>query len=933
MAAAPDLKTLGRYNIERVLGKGAMGVVYEGVDPRLGRRVAIKTILKSHLDEDTGKDFAMRFVREAQAVARLNHPNIVQVYDFGEEGDIAYLVMEFIKGKELKNFFDANERFDLKEVVRIMSELCEALDFAHNAGIVHRDIKPANVMLDSQARTKLTDFGVARVQDSDKTSVERTQAGTMVGTPAYMSPEQITGGTIDKRTDVFSAGIILYQFLTGEKPFTGSGAWTIAKKIIQEEPPLPSSINTSVTPLFDAVVNRALAKDPEQRYQSARDLAIGLRKALDGKADADDDSDRTVVGPITAPGPVQRPAPAAKLAAAPAEGTGAKTGSQSQQEVELEFWRAIKDGNDPDDFDLYVQQFPTGIYAALAKRKIAKLRGVAPEETGAKAKEQEKKEAEEAARREAEAKSKLEAERARLEAEMARKEEEYKKREAEREAEAKARAEANEQARLEAIEKAKQEAEKAKQEAAAERERAKQEAAAERERAKQEASAELAKREAEYKKREAEAEARLGMDAKTRAAAEEKARLEAVEKAKQEAAAELAKREAEYKKREAEAEAKRQAEAKARAEAEAKARAEAEAKAKQEAALRAKQDAEAKARREAEEKKAKADAEARAKAEAEAKAKREAEFAKREAELKKQLAEAEETILPGARKKSPVVPVVITLVVAAIIGGTWYALAPKESGDARVAELQKQLAESKKREGELQKAKEREAQAVKELELARQREEQARKSGDVAKQKEFAEQTKLREAEAKKQSEVTRAREADAAKQKELAEKSRAEQAKLADAKKSAAEKAAQDKAEARLAAERAAAEKASAEAKAAIAQANAEKAAAEKAAAEARAAAEKAKAEQAKVTVASAPTSGDALFSQAASLEQEGKGREAVKMYTQAARAGNGKAAKRLGEIFDKGLVGISRDYAESLKWYNAARVLGEDVPMAKSR
>jgi serine/threonine-protein kinase len=922
MAAAPDLKTLGRYNIERVLGKGAMGVVYEGVDPRLGRRVAIKTILKSHLDEDTGKDFAMRFVREAQAVARLNHPNIVQVYDFGEEGDIAYLVMEFIKGKELKNFFDANERFDLKEVVRIMSELCEALDFAHHAGIVHRDIKPANVMLDSQARTKLTDFGVARVQDSDKTSVERTQAGTMVGTPAYMSPEQITGGTIDKRTDVFSAGIILYQFLTGEKPFTGSGAWTIAKKIIQEEPPLPSSINTSVTPLFDAVVNKALAKDPEQRYQSARDLAIGLRKALDGKADADDDSDRTVVGPITAPGPAQRPAPAAKLAAAPAEGTGAKTGSQSQQEVELEFWRAIKDGNDPDDFDLYVQQFPTGIYAALAKRKIAKLRGVAPEETGAKAKEQEKKEAEEATRREAEVKGKLEAEKARLEAEMARKEEEYKKREAEREAEAKARAEANEQARLEAIEKAKQEAEKARQEAAAERERAKQEAAAE-----------LAKREAEYKKREAEAEARLGMDAKTRAAAEEKARLEAVEKAKQEAAAELAKREAEYKKREADAEAKRQAAEKARADAEAKAKAEAEAKAKQEAALRAKQEAEARVKREAEEKKARAEAEARAKAEAEAKAKREAEFAKREAELKKQLAEAEETMLPGARKKSPVVPVIIGVLVVAIGGGAWYALAPKESGDARVAELQKQLAESKKREGELQKAREREAQAVKELELARQREEQARKSGDVAKQKELAEQTKLREAEAKKQSEVTRAREVDAAKQKELAEKSRAEQAKLADAKKSAAEKAAQDKAEARLAAERAAAGKASAEAKAAIAQANAEKAAAEKAVAEARAAADKAKQEQAKVTVAAAPTSGDALFSQAASLEQEGKGREAVKMYTQAARAGNGKAAKRLGEIFDKGLVGISRDYAESLKWYNAARVLGEDVPMQKNR
>src|SRR5882672_12361753 len=582
-APAPDLKTLGRYNIERTLGKGAMGVVYEGIDPRLGRRVAIKTILKSHLDEDTAKDFAMRFVREAQAVARLNHPNIVQVYDFGEENDIAYLVMEFIKGKELKNFFDANERFDIKEAVRIMAELCEALEFAHNAGIIHRDIKPANVMLDAAARTKLTDFGVARVADSDKTSVERTQAGTMVGTPAYMSPEQITGGNVDKRTDVFSAGIILYQFLTGEKPFTGSGAWTIAKKILQEEPPLPSSLNNAITPLFDAVVNKALAKNPEQRYQSARDLAVALRRALEGKPE-EDDSDKTVAGAMTGEfAALARPAPAVAKAPAQESSRTQTTGTQagSNQEVELEFWRAIKDGNDPDDFDLYVQQFPTGIYAALAKRKIAKLRGVPLDDSSVKAKEQEKKEQEEAARREAEAKTKLEADKARLEAEMAKKEEEYKKREAESQA------------------RAKQEAEKARQEA----EKARQEAAAAAEKAKQEAAAEFAKREAEFKKREAEAQARLGVDAKARAEAEEKARKEAVEKAKQEAAAEMARKEAEYKKREAE-----------RAETEAKAKAEAEARAKADAVVRAKQAAEEKTKREAE-LKARAELEAKQKAE------------------------------------------------------------------------------------------------------------------------------------------------------------------------------------------------------------------------------------------------------------------------------------------------------------------------------
>jgi len=865
-APLPELKTLGRYNLERTLGKGAMGVVYEGVDPRLGRRVAIKTILKSHLDADTAKEYSMRFVREAQAVARLNHPNIVQVYDFGEEGDIAYLVMEFIKGKELKTFFDANERFDLKEAVRIMGELCEALDFAHNAGIIHRDIKPANVMIDAQGRTKLTDFGVARVQDSDKTSVERTQAGTMVGTPAYMSPEQITGGNIDKRTDVFSAGIILYQFLTGEKPFTGSGAWTIAKKIIQEEPPLPSSLNNAITPLFDAVVNKALSKAPETRYQSARDLGVALKRALEGRGE-EEDADKTVVANLsdftaTKPAPaVARATPGESQRTSTGTGTGTGTQAGGSQEVELEFWRAIKEGNDPDDFDLYIQQFPNGIYAALAKRKIAKLRGVPLEETSAKAKEQEKREQEEAARREAEVKNKLEAEKARLEAEMARKEEEYKR----REAEAEAKRAAAEKARLEAEDKAKREA------------------------------AELARKEAE--------------------------------KAKQEAAAELAKREAEYKKREAEAEAKRQALEKARLEA--------EERAKKEAEIRAKREADEKAKREAE-----------LKARAEAEAKQKAEFAKREAELKKRVAEAESK--PGGKKQAIRYAAIVGIVIAALAGTYVYFFgASDEHTKQQLAAMQRQLEEAKKKAEEADAAKKKAEEAQVALEKAKRAEEEARKSGDLAKQKELAEARQKAEAEARRQADASKAAEAQkvaadrtAADAKAKSDAKKADQARVDEERKNQAEaRALSDK----LAAEKALADKLAVERAALEAEKQriaAERLAAEKAAAEAeakRVAAEKA-AEKVKLAstapAVAAPAGGATQYQTAVSFEEKGEGKAAVKAYITAARGGSCEAAKRLGDIFDKGLIGVSRDYAESLKWYNFARTLGTcDVPVAKSR
>ena len=350
-----ELKSLGRYQIQGVLGKGAMGLVYDGLDPGLNRRVAIKTILVKQLDEEMARMYSKRFEREVRAVARLNHRNIVQVYDFGTEGDVAYIVMEYINGKELKDFFDAGQRYDIKTAFRLMTELLDALEFAHDAGIIHRDIKPANLMIDAEGHAKLTDFGVARVVDPDGAPGEATQTGAVVGTPAYMSPEQVQGEPIDRRTDIFSAGIIFYQFLTGQKPFDGTG-WALAKRIIQDEPVRPSKL-VQVPPEIDRVIARALAKKPEARYQSARSFSDSLQRILEGKPP--EDPNEVLTQPLPTP-------------AAPAPSPRAE---QQGTEAEMEFWREVKDTDDPEELELYVEQFPRGVYVELARKKIADLGG------------------------------------------------------------------------------------------------------------------------------------------------------------------------------------------------------------------------------------------------------------------------------------------------------------------------------------------------------------------------------------------------------------------------------------------------------------------------------------------------------------------------------------------------------------------------------
>ena len=299
------IRTLGKYELRATLGKGAMGTVYDGWDPAIARRVAIKTVsLPADPDPETAEELA-RFRREAQAAGRLTHPNIVAIYDYGETSDLAYIVMEFVDGPTLKAALNNHEGFALSEVQRLMDDVLAGLQYSHDRGVVHRDIKPANIMLTSERRAKIADFGIARIETSSM-----TQTGTMLGTPAYMSPEQFTGQVVDARTDVYSAGVVLYQLLTGERPFEG-GLTAIMHKVLNTDPPAPSEIAVTVPSSMDAVVRRAMAKRPDDRYPSAAAFAEAIRGAVTASPPvAGDDEDATFVAPA-------RPAARARSAARP----------------------------------------------------------------------------------------------------------------------------------------------------------------------------------------------------------------------------------------------------------------------------------------------------------------------------------------------------------------------------------------------------------------------------------------------------------------------------------------------------------------------------------------------------------------------------------------------------------------------------------------
>ena len=269
--AGPITKA-GRYQIISELGRGSMGIVYQGFDPVIGRTVAVKTMLTEGLTPAEFEDFKARFQREAQSAGVLTHPNIVTVYDFGEDEGILYLAMEFLEGKSLQDLVEEQTVLPVETIAPMYEQVCSALDHAHAHKVIHRDIKPANIMILDSGLVKVTDFGIAKMM-----SMGMTQAGQILGTPNYMSPEQVKGRQIDGRSDIFALGVVLYELVTGEKPFGGQNITTVIYKIINENPIPPRELDATIHPGLSYVIQKALAKNPDERYQTCRELAEDLK--------------------------------------------------------------------------------------------------------------------------------------------------------------------------------------------------------------------------------------------------------------------------------------------------------------------------------------------------------------------------------------------------------------------------------------------------------------------------------------------------------------------------------------------------------------------------------------------------------------------------------------------------------------------------------
>jgi len=315
---------LGRYEILGELGKGAMGVVYLARDPVIGRQVALKTFrLASNAEDEEVEQFRIRFLREAQSAGILNHPNIVTIHDVVDEGDtsVCFIAMEYVKGTDLKQLMKRQKRLALPFVIETVAQIADGLDYAHSKGVVHRDVKPANVIITAAKEAKITDFGIARLDTSNL-----TMEGQLLGTPNYMAPEQVRGRDVDHRADLFSLGVVLYELVTGKKPFAGDNLTVVSHRIVNEAFTPPDEFVPGVPPGLLTVLDRALRKKPEERYQRGSEMAQDLRALLApkpeekpseaAKAESTSFLDTADAAPPAAPAVAPPPAPAAAHPAA-----------------------------------------------------------------------------------------------------------------------------------------------------------------------------------------------------------------------------------------------------------------------------------------------------------------------------------------------------------------------------------------------------------------------------------------------------------------------------------------------------------------------------------------------------------------------------------------------------------------------------------------
>jgi len=275
-----ELHNLGRYQVTGILGKGAMGTVYKGIDPAINRPVALKTIRLDFVnDPQEEAELKERLHREAQAVGKLSHSNIVTIYDVGSEGHLQYIAMEYLEGQTLEDLIKKKTRFNYRIIAQIIIQICNALEYAHDRGIIHRDIKPANVMVHHDYRIKVMDFGIARIDSSSM-----TKTGIAMGTPNYISPEQLKGQATDHRADLFSLGVVMYEMLLGRRPFKGENITSLIYSVLNHEPDKPSNVNAQIPLLFDHIIDKALKKDPNERYQRAKEIAADMANFVESFA-------------------------------------------------------------------------------------------------------------------------------------------------------------------------------------------------------------------------------------------------------------------------------------------------------------------------------------------------------------------------------------------------------------------------------------------------------------------------------------------------------------------------------------------------------------------------------------------------------------------------------------------------------------------------